>query len=94
MEKIVTKSPSWNPGARFLLLFNNPDLRIDANGYSGIDIASKFFNLLYNRFNVVRAVVLYASGVKTYNVYVTDPFKNDQDCREMCLIGDRNCTVP
>ncbi|KAG4072604.1 hypothetical protein HA402_004693 [Bradysia odoriphaga] len=62
LQNVVVKSPSWNPGARFLVLFNNPDVRIDANGYNGVDIASKLFDLLYNRFNVARAVILYASG--------------------------------
>ncbi|XP_037024283.1 uncharacterized protein LOC119066111 [Bradysia coprophila] len=83
LQNVVVKSPSWNPGARFLVLFNNPDVRIDANGYSGVDIASKFFDLLYNRFNVARAVILYASGIKTYNIYVTNPYKNEGDCRSL-----------
>lgn len=82
MKHIIVKSPSWNPGARLLLLFNNPDVRVDANGYNGIEIASKIFDLLYNRFNVVRAVILYASGIKTYNVYATNPYKNEKDCSE------------
>lgn len=82
MKNIVSKSSSWNPGARFLLLFNNPDLRVDAAGYSGVDIASEIFELMYYKFNVARVVILYATGVKTYNVYVTNPYKDEKDCRK------------
>lgn len=82
MRTIVVKSSSWNPGARFLLLYNNPDIRVDAAGYNGTEIASKMFELMYYRFNVARVVILYATGIKTYNVYVTNPYKDENDCRK------------
>lgn len=83
MINVIAKSASWNPGARFILLFNNPDLRVDADGFSGISITSKFFELLYNRFNVGRVLILYASGIKSYKVYITKPYKSEKDCSEI-----------
>lgn len=82
MRNIVTKSKGWNQGARILLLFNNPELRVDAAGYTGVDVATKIFELMYNQFNVARVVILYASGTKTYNVYITNPYKDEKDCRK------------
>lgn len=87
MRNIVTKSSSWNPGARCLLLFNNPDLRADTAGYNGTYIASTIFELMYYRFNVARVVILYATGIKTYNIYVTNPYKDEKDCRKNCDLG-------
>lgn len=77
MKTIVAKSSSWNPGARFLILFNNPDLR--QMGCKGTDIASNIFEIMY-KFNAARVVILYATGVKTYDVYVTNPYKDEKDC--------------
>lgn len=84
MKTIVAKSSSWNPGARFLLLFNNPHLR--QIGCNGTEIASKFFEILYKKYNVARVVILYATGVKTYDVYVTNPYKDENDCRKKCSL--------
>lgn len=80
MNNFVIKSSAWNPGARLLLLFNNPYLR--QIGCNGTQIASKFFQTLYNKFKVANVVILYATGVKTYDVYVTNPYTNDHDCRK------------
>lgn len=88
MRNIVVKSSSWNPGARFLLLFNNPDLRMDAADYNGTDIVSKIFDLMYHRFNAARVVILYATGIKTYNVYITNPYKDQKDCRKDAILAN------
>lgn len=87
MRNIVTKLPAWNPGARFLLLFNNPYMR--QMGCNGTEIASKIFEMMYSKFNVARVVILYATGIQTYNVYVTNPYKDEKDCRKntnLCIM--------
>lgn len=86
MTKTVKPSSSWNPGAKFLLLFNNPDLRYD--DVNGTNTASKIFELMYHEFNVPRVVILYATGIKTYNVFNTNPYRDENDCREGCYFKE------
>ncbi|XP_017045371.1 uncharacterized protein LOC108090947 [Drosophila ficusphila] len=75
MARYVSKMRSWNPGARFLVLFHNPQLR-----NRPWRVASQIFNELMNSFYVHRVALLYANSSTDYNILVNDYYSN-VDCR-------------
>lgn len=74
----IVRTASWNPGGRFLILFNNPDFR--ANQTNGFDIATIVFQSMNDEFNAINVIFCYASGILTYDVYKTNPYNNPNEC--------------
>ncbi|KAM8713199.1 hypothetical protein ACLKA7_013501 [Drosophila subpalustris] len=85
MRDYVSKSRSWNPGARFLVLFHNAQLRDKPWG-----VASKIFNDLMTNFYVHRVALLYANSSTDYNILVNDYYSN-VDCRTLSVQSVGQC---
>jgi len=85
MRDYVSKSRSWNPGARFLVLFHNALLRDKP-----WTIASKIFNDLMTNFYVHRVALLYANSSTDYNILVNDYYSN-VDCRILSVQSVGQC---
>ncbi|XP_017125448.1 uncharacterized protein LOC108144827 [Drosophila elegans] len=75
MARYISKMRSWNPGARFLVLFHNPGMR-----NRPWHVASQIFNELMSSFYVHRVALLYANSSTDYNLLVNDYYSN-VDCR-------------
>lgn len=78
MKNFVSRAASFNPGGKFLILFNNPNE--PRSPEFGADLASRIFSMMYKTFNVANAIVLFAIDAHAYNVYVTDPYNNKDEC--------------
>lgn len=85
MRRYVQQSRSWNPGARFLVLFHNPEVRDKP-----WTIASRIFNDLMSTFYVHRVALLYANGSMDYNLLVNDYYSN-VDCRILSVQSVGQC---
>ncbi|XP_068147427.1 LOW QUALITY PROTEIN: uncharacterized protein Ir60a [Drosophila tropicalis] len=75
MRDYVSQMRSWNPGARFLVLFHNAQLRDKP-----WRVASQIFNDLMHKFYVHRVALIYANSSTDYNLLVNDYYSN-VDCR-------------
>lgn len=85
MSRYVQQSRSWNPGARFLVLFHNPLVRDKP-----WTIASRIFNDLMSTFYVHRVALLYANSSMDYNLLVNDYYSN-VDCRILSVQSVGQC---
>lgn len=85
MRRYVQQSRSWNPGARFLVLFHNPRVRDKP-----WTIASRIFNDLMTNFYVHRVALLYANSSMDYNLLVNDYYSN-VDCRILSVQSVGQC---
>lgn len=80
MQKVISAAVSFNPGAKYIILYNRP---IDVNQMSenvDYDIAFQIFTMMYKIFNAANVVLLYAINDLEYEVIDTDPYKNTADC--------------
>ncbi|XP_039148045.1 uncharacterized protein LOC6737526 [Drosophila simulans] len=75
MAKKIAKMRSWNPGARFLVLFHNASCRNYPLG-----VATSIFKDLMEMFYVHRVALLYANSSMNYNLLVNDYYSN-VNCR-------------
>ncbi|XP_016974779.1 uncharacterized protein LOC108041375 [Drosophila rhopaloa] len=73
MAFYISKMRSWNPGARFLILFHNP-------AEKPRKVATKIFTALMQSFYVHRVALLFADSTTDYNLLVNDYYSN-VDCR-------------
>lgn len=69
---------SFNPGAKFLILFINPN--VHTTNATQRELAYKLFRLMYDRYNAANVVFLYATDATQYNIYVTNPYQNKTKC--------------
>lgn len=69
---------SFNPGAKFLILFINPNDH--STNKAQKQFAFNVFSLMYNRYNAANVVFLYASSGDSYTIYVTNPYQNLTEC--------------
>lgn len=69
---------SFNPGAKFLILFINPN--VHTTNATQRELAYKLFRLMYDRYNAANVVFLYATDATQYNIYVTNPYRNKTKC--------------
>lgn len=69
---------SFNPGARFIILFVNPNVKstMEAQEIFAYDL----FRLMYDRFNAARVIFLHAVNADEYNIFVTHPYTNTEEC--------------
>lgn len=79
MLQFVSRAASFNPGAKFIILFNNPMER-RKNREHHLEIAFQVFSLMYDRYNAANVIFLYATDVEKYSVYVTNPYRNADEC--------------
>ncbi|EDV56975.1 uncharacterized protein LOC6547780 [Drosophila erecta] len=75
MKYKMVRMRSWNPGARFLVLFHNATLRDRPLG-----VATDIFKDLMHLFYVHRVALLYANSSMNYNLLVNDYYSN-VNCR-------------
>lgn len=69
---------SFNPGAKFLILFINPNVHPTDDVQK--ELAYKLFRLMYDGFNAANVILLYAVDATQYNIYVTTPYRNRTHC--------------
>lgn len=90
MRSYVTQG-SFNPGAKFLILFINP------NDHSTIEnqrqFASELFHLMYDGYNAANVMFLYATSGDIYNIFVTLPYQNRTECGKCFDILMIHCSV-
>lgn len=77
MSSFISKY-SFNPGAKFLILFINPNVHGTASVQG--ELAFKLFRLMYDRYNAANVMLLYAIDDTQYNIYVTNPYRNSTHC--------------
>ncbi|XP_053967113.1 uncharacterized protein LOC128868714 [Anastrepha ludens] len=84
MRDYVSRMVSWNPGARFLVLFNNA-----LNRHSEDQVAMDIFSLLQKQYYVHQIGLLYATSEIDYSFSVMD-YYNNANCRtiRMSKIGE------
>ncbi|CAD7011378.1 unnamed protein product [Ceratitis capitata] len=90
MRDFISRMVSWNPGARFLLLYNNP-LRRDSEH----EIAMELFTLLQKQYYVHQIGLLYSTGRVDYSFLVMD-YYNNANCRTIRVskIGECKNGIP
>lgn len=69
---------SFNPGAKFLILFINPNVHPTEDVQK--ELAFTLFRLMYDRYNAANVMLLYANKAFQYNIYVTNPYRNTTHC--------------
>ncbi|KAH8347795.1 hypothetical protein KR084_001077 [Drosophila pseudotakahashii] len=85
MADHVRNMRSWNPGARFLVLFHNPKLRNHPR-----DVASQIFRRLMEKLYVHRVALLYSTSPTDYNLLVNDYYSN-VNCRILDIQSVGQC---
>lgn len=73
MHSYVSLS-SFNPGAKFIILFINPDVRF--SNAEQLILARQMFSLMYDRYNAANVVFLMATDADSYKIFVTNPYMN------------------
>lgn len=69
---------AFNPGAKFVILFINPNVR-STNTWQNV-FAHKLFRLMYDRYNAANVMLICATSGSEYNIYVTNPYQNKTQC--------------
>lgn len=77
MMKYIFRA-SFNPGGRFIILFNN--LNQTGTKESREMFAYELFQWMYKKLNVARVILLYATDSYTNELYVTNPYRNIENC--------------
>ncbi|TDG39803.1 hypothetical protein AWZ03_013774 [Drosophila navojoa] len=85
MSHHVSKSRSWNPGARFLVLFYNAQM-----WERPWTVASQIFNDLMSNFYVHRVALIFSDSPSNYNLLVNDYYSN-VDCRVLSVQSVGQC---
>ncbi|SPP73398.1 uncharacterized protein LOC117587483 [Drosophila guanche] len=85
MSRYVSRKRSWNPGARFLVLFHNPQVH-----NRPLRVASQIFSELMSSFYVHRVALIYADSALDYNLLVNDYYSN-VDCRILSVQSVGQC---
>lgn len=93
--KSINRWPSFNQNGKFIILFNNPDIRMGAE-LQALDILT----LMFKTFRAVNVVIAIASDSYFYEIYTGDPYHGTKgDCGKMKMIkigqfNMRNLTNP
>lgn len=83
MRQYISRA-SFNPGAKFLILFINSFA--SSSTFAQKELAFRLFKLMYDRYNAANVVFLYAVDVEVYNVYVTNPYTNPDECGRYSML--------
>lgn len=92
MLQYVSRAASFNPGAKFIILFNSPIERRKSAEHQA-EFAFQLFSLMYKRYNVANVIFLYATDVEKYSVYVTNPYRNANECGSLKPIQLDECVT-
>lgn len=91
MKHFVSRAISFNPGAKYLILYNQPE-ETDLPASHTMQMAFRIFTMMYKVFNAANVVLLYAFSDRGYKVLITDPYKNTDECGKVGLfIYDCGC---
>lgn len=85
VESYLNPAPSWNPGARFLILFNNI-----TNQRNPAAVAKQIFEKLLIKYYVHKILLMYAVGVTNYTIHLLDPF-DEKNCRKVIVENASSC---
>ncbi|XP_029405429.2 uncharacterized protein LOC105224711 [Bactrocera dorsalis] len=86
MRDYISRMNSWNPGARFLLLYNNSTRRDSEHA-----VAMELFTLLQKQYYVHQIALLYATADLNYSFSVMD-YYNHENCRTIRVSKIGECT--
>lgn len=78
MMRLYIAQSAFNPGAKFLILFINPNVQPTKETQE--KLAYQLFQLMYDRYNAANVLFLYATNAVQYNIYVTNPYQNENQC--------------
>lgn len=92
MKNIVSRAVSFNPGAKYLILYNRPK-EADSTSEHTREMAFRMFTMMYKIFNAANVVILYAINDRNYNVFITDPYQNSKDCGNSVILMNSICMV-
>lgn len=79
MRHFVSRAASFNPGAKYIILYNNP-MEQRRNETRRIAYAFRMFQLMYNKYNAANLIFMYATDAEKYAIYVTNPYRNANEC--------------
>ncbi|EDW00626.1 uncharacterized protein LOC6559448 [Drosophila grimshawi] len=82
----VSKNRSWNPGARFLVLYHNAEMM-----GKPFTVATRIFSAFRTEHYVHRVALLFADTPTDYNLLVND-YYSDVDCRVSSVQTVGNCS--
>lgn len=77
MRQYVSRA-AFNPGAKFIILYINTNILPTTKTEN--ELAFQLFQLMYNRHNAANVIFLYAVDTNAYNIYVTNPYMNTNEC--------------
>lgn len=75
VKNTVSRTSSWNPSAKFIILFNNIYHR-QRMGTWQVDAA---FQEIALRFHVNHICLLFATSGRSYDIYVSKLFRRSED---------------
>lgn len=81
---------SFNPGAKFIILFINPNVYATQK-LMQTNQAHELFRLMYDRYNAANVLFLYTLNGNDYNIYVTNPYQNKTHCGKLFNFSPKIC---
>lgn len=85
IQSYLYPAPSWNPGARFLVLYNN-----NTNKNNAVETAKNIFDILLTEFYVHKVIMMYSVSDTKYSIHIFDPF-DEKSCRKVVVENASNC---
>lgn len=85
IESYLHPAPSWNPGARFLVLYNDV-----TNKNNAVETAKIIFDILLKEFYIHKVILLYSVSTTNYSIHIFDPF-DEQNCRTVVVENASSC---
>lgn len=89
MRNTITRASSWNPTAKFIILFNNVGQR-KAEGKFVVD---KIFQEIAIKFHVNHILLLFAKSASKYDIYVSRLFRRSE-VDSKCSMSKLNLNIP
>lgn len=80
MRRYLSRMKAFNPGAKFLIMCANPSQRLGIADEK--QFAFHLFSWMYKRYNAANVIYLHAIEFNQYNVYSTNPYRNENQCGE------------
>lgn len=81
MNDFIIVGKSFNPAAKFAVMFAQPSIALADR----LGIADQIFRLMYNRYRVIHVVVCISAGHLKYDVYITNPYRNPDNCGKVVV---------
>lgn len=74
----VSRIAAFNPGAKFLILYNNPMKHLKEKQQKLL--AFEVFSIMYNHYNAANVIFMFATNIDEYTIFVTNPYRNTNQC--------------